>query len=139
MGLILDSSVLIAAEKKRLDLSRFFAAHPADSFFIAAITVSELLHGVARAQPPARKKERSVFVEALLAKIEAVDFDAEVARRHADLWASLEKLGQIIGPYDLLIAATALHYDHGLVTLNVAEFRRVTGLRLIDPAPFMVT
>ena len=97
-----------------------------------------MLHGVARAQPPARKKERSAFVEALLAKIEAIDFDAEVARRHAELWASQEKLGLLIGPYDLLIAATALHHDHGLVTLNVAEFRRVTGLRLINPSPFLV-
>jgi tRNA(fMet)-specific endonuclease VapC len=139
MGLILDSSVLIAAEKQRLDLPRLFAAYAEDTFFIAAITASELLHGVARAQPASRKRERSAFVEAVLAEIEAIDFDAAVARRHAEVWAALERQGQMIGPHDLLIAATALHYRHSLLTLNVVEFRRVTGLRVIDPTPFSQT
>jgi len=107
-------------------------------FFIAAITAAELLHGVERAQPTARKKERSRFVEAVLAEIEAIDFDVSVARRHAVLWAALEKSGQVIGPYDLLIAATALQYEHSLVTLNAAEFRRVPGLHLIDPRPYLL-
>src|SRR5881275_2901882 len=103
MGLILDTSVLISAEKKRLDLARFFAAHPDETFFFAAITASELLHRVFRAHPAARKQERAAFVEALLAQIETIDFDLAVARRHAELWAELERKGQMIGPYDLLI------------------------------------
>lgn len=137
MGLILDTSVLLAAEKKRLDLPRLFSAHAMESFFLAAITASELLHGVARAQPAARKTARAAFVETILSEIEVIDFDLAVARRHADLWASLEKTGHGIGPYDLLIAATALHHHHPLATLNRDEFRRVPGLRLIDPAPFL--
>jgi|SRR5580658_126930 tRNA(fMet)-specific endonuclease VapC len=136
MGLILDTSVLIAAEKKRLDLQRFFAAHPEETFFLAAITCSELLHGVIRAQPAARKQARAAFVEALLAQIETIDFDLPVARRHAALWAELEKKGRMIGPYDLLIAATGLHHDHALVTLNTAEFRQVPKLRLADASGF---
>ena len=138
MGLILDTSILIAAEKQRLDLSRLYTDHGDELFFIAAITAAELLHGVERAQPTARKKERSRFVEAVLAEIEAIDFDVSVARRHAVLWTALEKSGQVIGPYDLLIAATALQYEHSLVTLNAAEFRRVSGLRLIDPRPYLL-
>ena len=138
MGLILDTSVLIAAEKKRLDLPGFFAAHPDETFFLAAITTSELLHGVIRAHPAARKQERGAFVEALLAQIEAIDFDLAVARRHAELWAELEKKGQMIGPYDLLIAATSLHHDHALVTLNTTEFRQVPNLRLTDASGFVL-
>ena len=139
MGLILDTSVLIAGEKKRLDLQGLFSAYPAETFFLAAITASELLHGVIRAQPAARKKERSTFVEAMLAQLETIDFDLPVARRHAEVWAELESKGRVIGPYDLLIAATALHYDHALVTLNTGEFRQVPGLRFADASPFAVT
>jgi tRNA(fMet)-specific endonuclease VapC len=138
MGLILDTSVLIAAEKQQFNLRRLFEAHANEPFFIAAITAAELLHGVERAQPPARKRIRSRYVEAVLSEIESIDFDLSVARRHARLWATLEKAGKIVGPYDLLIAATANQYGYAVVTLNLAEFRRITGLRVIDPAPYLV-
>lgn len=138
MGLILDTSVLIAAEKNRFDLPRLFAKHAGEGFFIAAVTASELLHGVERGHPPARKTERSTYVESVLAEIETIDFDLAVARRHASIWAKLEKAGQMIGPHDLLIAASALQYGYTLATLNGSEFMRVPGLRLIDPAPFVL-
>jgi predicted nucleic acid-binding protein len=138
MGLILDTSVLIAAERKRLDLPGLFTAYPAEACYIAAITAAELLHGVARAQTAERKKERSSFVESILSEIEVIDFDLAVARCHAELWAALEGIGKIVGPYDLLIAATALCYDHAVVTLNVSEFRQVAGVRLIDTGPFFL-
>lgn len=44
----------------------------------------------------------------------------------------------MIGPYDLLIAATALHYGHAVATLNVAEFLRVKGLRIVDSQSFLL-
>ena len=135
--MIIDTSVLIAAEKKRLDLAGLFSAYPTESFYMAAITAAELWHGVVRAQPAARKKERAAFVERILAEIEAIDFDLPVAKRHAELWAGLEKAGRMIGPYDLLIAATALHHGCGVVTLNEHEFRRVPALRLVDLNPFL--
>lgn len=136
MGLILDTSVLIAAEKGRLDLAKLFSSFAQEEIFIAAVTASELLHGVGRAQAAARKIERSRYVEAVLAEIETVDFDLSVARRHAALWAKLEKTGMMIGPYDLLIAATALQYRYSLATLNIAEFKRVAGLKLVDLTAF---
>jgi tRNA(fMet)-specific endonuclease VapC len=60
MGLILDTSVLIAAERARLDLPRLFAAHAEEPFALAAITASELLHGVERAEPGPRRDRKSV-------------------------------------------------------------------------------
>jgi predicted nucleic acid-binding protein len=136
MGLILDTSVLIAAEKRQFDLRRLFEARADEPFFIAAITAAELLHGVERARPPARRRDRSQHVEKVLSEIEAIDFDLSVARRHAVLWAALEKAGKVIGAYDLLIAATALHHGYAVATLNLMEFRQVAGLRVIDPAPY---
>jgi len=137
MGVILDTSVLIAAERQRLDLHALFAAHEQETFCIASITAAELLHGVERAKPEARKQARARFVELILAQVETIEFDLALARQHAGIWATLEASGKVIGPYDLLIAATALHYDHPVATLNVAEFRQVPGLRLIDGALYL--
>jgi predicted nucleic acid-binding protein len=137
MGVILDTSVLIAAEKGRLNLTALFAAHEEETFCIAAITAAELLHGVERAEPPVPKQTRSRFVEWILAQVETIDFDLALARHHVGIWAALEAAGKVIGPYDLLIAATAVHYGHPLATLNINEFRQVPGLQLIDVAPYL--
>jgi predicted nucleic acid-binding protein len=107
MGIICDTSILIAAERKRFKIKEFFAAHADESFFLAAISAAELLHGVERATP-SRKLARSATVEGFLDALEVIDYDLSVARRHAALWAVLAKSGKMIGPYDMLIAATAL-------------------------------
>jgi tRNA(fMet)-specific endonuclease VapC len=57
MGVILDSSVLIAAERRRFDLIGFLSAHSTDAIFITAVTASELLHGCERSDDPLRAGE----------------------------------------------------------------------------------
>jgi tRNA(fMet)-specific endonuclease VapC len=138
MGLILDSSVLIAAEREKFDLTAFFHANASETFFIAAITASELLHGVERANTAARRQKRARFVEDVLARIPVLDFDLTISRRHAAVWARLEKAGKMIGPHDLLIAATALEGGHTVATLNRDEFRRVPGLSLANVKAFVI-
>lgn len=137
MGVMLDTSVLIAAERERFNLAALFSAHEEEAFCIAAITASELLHGVEHAKPEPRKHARSRFVEWILAQVETIEFDIALARQHAGIWASLETAGKVMGPYDLLIAATAVHFGHPVATLNISEFRHVSGLHLIDVAPYL--
>jgi predicted nucleic acid-binding protein len=69
--------------------------------------------------------------DARLDAIPVLPFGLPEARRHAELWAELARTGTVIGPHDLLIAATALAQGHALVTLNQREFGRVPGLRLV--------
>jgi predicted nucleic acid-binding protein len=138
MGMIVDTSVFIAGERGRFDLSGFFSAHDDEHFYIAAITASELLHGVERADTKARRESRSRYVEEILTRIPIIDFDLSVARRHAVLWAKLERTGKKIGPHDLLIAATALERGHSVVTLNLDEFYRVPGLQVSDVKKFIL-
>lgn len=130
MGLILDTSVLIAAERGHLAMEEFILAEsPMEPLFITAVTASELLHGVCRATP-GRRARREVFVEAVLQQTPCLPFDLPCARRHAELWATLVKSGLGVGAHDMIIAATCLRYDHRLATLNEEEFQRVPGLRL---------
>jgi tRNA(fMet)-specific endonuclease VapC len=99
---------------------------------ISVITVSELLHGVRRASG-AQRTRRSAFVEHLLAGIRAIEITEQIARVHAEIWAQLAARGEVIGAHDLWIAATALAHGMGLATGNTREFKRVPGLRLIEP------
>jgi len=103
---------------------------------ISAITASELLHGVERAQDPGRKMRRQQHVEQILAALCIEPFDLAQARVHARIWADLEMRGQMIGPHDLQIAAAGLALGHEVATLNVQEFRRVSGLKVVDATPF---
>lgn len=132
MGLILDTSVLIAAEKKQLNMDAFVSSEvPEESFCISTITASELLHGLHRALPSIRER-RSSFVENILLSTPSLAFDFSCARYHSKLWSDLESKGQRIGTHDMMIAATCLRYGHKLATLNEREFRRVEGLELVN-------
>lgn len=138
MGVILKSSVLIAAERGRFDLVALLAAHPNEPFFITAITASELLHGCARATDGAVRERRTRFVEGLLQTYAVLSFDLADAREHARIWAELEIKGTLIGERDLLIAAIAIQTGHSLVTLNRGEFDRITGLTLVGAEKFAI-
>lgn len=131
MGLILDSSPLIADEKGKFDLPAFLATRD-DPVVVAAITASELLHGVHRAPDARRRQKRSERVEWLLSKFETIPFALDEARHHARIWAELASSGKMIGSHDLLIAATALSLGYTLATLNFDEFVRVPGLVLVE-------
>lgn len=132
MGLILDSSVIIAAERGRFDLEELFDAYKDEPIQIAAVTASELLHGWERAPAGKRRENRKRFVEALLKMLPTVEFDLDCARVHSRLWARLEERGALIGAHDLLIAATCVHHGKTIATLNEREFARVVELSLAD-------
>jgi tRNA(fMet)-specific endonuclease VapC len=137
MGVILDSSILIAAERKRFDLARLLSAHPSELFFITTITASELLHGCARANDARIRERRTKFVEDVFQDYAVLPFNLAEAREHAQLWAELEMKGMLIGERDLLIASIAKATGHSLATLNQNEFARIPGLALIDVGGFI--
>lgn len=137
MGLIIDSSVIIAGERGTLRLDAFLLDVAADSTAIASITASELLHGCHRATDAGVRSRRSAFVEALLEIIHVLPFGLLEARQHAELRAYLKRRGMMIGAHHLLIAATAVAGGHELATLNRPEFSQVPGLRLSELAPYL--
>ncbi len=139
MGVILDSSVLIAAERGRYNLVGLLDAHPNEPFFITAITASELLHGCVRAIDAVVRERRTRFVEGVVQDYAVLPFTLAEAREHAQLWAGLESRGTPIGERDLLIAAIAKTTGHSLATLNRSEFERVPGLALTEVAKFVIS
>ena len=132
MGLILDTSVLIVAERGALWLEALLNDRATLAVGVAAVTASELLHGVHRAADAAVRARRAAFVEGLLDIIPVLPFGLREARRHAELWAELLRAGTPIRPYDMLIGATALARGDALATLNRRDFQRVPGLELVE-------
>ncbi len=130
MAVVIDTSVFIHAERHRteIDMSRW---RDRGSQLLCAITVSELLMGVHRANTEARREARRLFVERILSSIPVLDFNAVVARTHAEVNANLKQLGTPIGLHDLLVAATARFHGLPVLTCNVAEFSRVPGLEVL--------
>ena len=137
MGLILDSSVLIAFERRRFDLERLLADHSPPA--IAAVTAAELLIGVERADTPERRARRESFVQNIFARVPIIPFDLTQARLFAVHFAELARRGEVIGDRDLQIAVTALSLDYDLATLNMGEFQRVVGLRLVNVSAYAAT
>ena len=134
MGLLIDTNDWVLAEKgANLSLARW-ASH--GGACMSAITASELLVGVERANSTQRRAQRGAFVEHLLASIPILDFSSAVARTHARMLAALPK-SRTAGAHDALIAATAMHHGHALLTRNLADFKIFAGLKLeaFDIAP----
>jgi predicted nucleic acid-binding protein len=94
---------------------------------IAAITASELLHGVHRATDEHRG-QRETFVEAVLGAFPTLPFDLLVARVHARLWAGLASSGTEVGAHDRLVAASAMSAGWRVGTANIRHFDRIPGL-----------
>lgn len=133
MGLILDSSLLIADERAHFNLSSWLRGRPPEPVAASAITLSELWFGIEVETDAARGRRRRRWLEKTFRRLEVVVLDAGVARVHASLWAQLSDAGQMIGPHDLIVAATAMHRRWAVATFNAAEFRHIHGLEVIEP------
>jgi tRNA(fMet)-specific endonuclease VapC len=127
---LLDTNVCITCLRKKPSpvIARLRALGPGD-VATCSVVRAELLYGAARSLDPIQ--ERAV-VETFLAPMVSLPFDDAAADRYADIRHALERVGQRIGAHDLEIASIALARGLTLVTHNVDEFSRVTGLTWED-------
>jgi len=130
MGVILDTSVLIEAERRETEIRQFAQSRKGEVFGLSIISVAELLHGVHRADSTKRRLKRSAYVEKVIELIPIYDFGISVARIYADIWSDLSKRGVQIGAHDLIIGATALSLGFSVATFNKRHFERIDGLNI---------
>lgn len=96
---------------------------------VSAVTAAELHFGVARS---ASRDSNAAKLNRFLAEFDVVPFDEEASRTYGTVRGRLADAGTPIGPLDTMIAAHALSLGAKVVTNNVAEFRRVKGLKVVD-------
>ena len=138
MGIAVDSSVFIAAERGRLDWAGFHESIATERLYLPAMTLAELLHGAERADSPQRKAQRLEFIAEIEARYPLLSFGRGAAAEYAEIWAVLSARGETIGTHDMQIAAIARHHGHRVATLNAGEFSRVPGLDVLDASAFRI-
>ena len=129
MGVVIDTSVLIGLERRRLTLDYLSLDEP---IALSAISVSELLVGAYRSDTSHRRRMRTTFLELTLTRATVLPFDA-AAQVHAEITALLISRGQRIDVHDALIAATAMAHDYAALTDNLRDFGRAPGLDMRQP------
>jgi predicted nucleic acid-binding protein len=135
MGLILDSSVVIAAER-RGDMIPGFPRYVAsiigdERIALSSVGLTELVHSIYRAPTPAARTQRQNFLAQLLLDVEAVPYTKDTAFLAGRIDGEQRARGVTIPMVDLLIGATALEYGYSLATVNLRHFRLIPGLNVI--------
>lgn len=128
MRFLLDTNVCVDYLNGRYPrvVQRIQESDPAD-VGVSSVVAAELRYGAEHSQHRRRNHAR---LDVLLDEIAVLDFDTEAARVYGRVRQRLESRGEIIGPYDMMIAAHALSLGLTLVTDNVREFRRVRALEV---------
>ena len=125
MGVIFDTSVLVSVERGSLALEKLVMGRENEPFGLSVVTVSELLHGVHRADSEKRRLVRSAFVEKIIQTFPLHPFDLSAARMYAKIWANLARKGITIGAHDLMIASTALALGFSVVTADMRDYGKI--------------
>ena len=135
MGLTLDSSIVIAAERQQKTpgglLAAIRTAAGNQPVAISSIALTELAHAIYRAKSPAMRAERENFIYDLLTDIEVLSYTKSTAMLAGKLDGEQAARGITIPSIDLLIGATALEFGYAIVTSNVRHFRLIPGLQII--------
>lgn len=135
MGLILDSSVVIAAERRvetvEQLLSRIVRTTGDQDAALSAVGLTELVHGIYRAPTPQVRLRRQSFLEELLADLTVFPYTKETALLAGKLDGEQQSRGVVIPFADLLIGATALVLSYSVLTVNARHFERIPGLSVV--------
>jgi tRNA(fMet)-specific endonuclease VapC len=124
---LLDTDTCIGVLRQRPGtVQRLSQIAPTDCA-ISMVSVFELFCGLAKARDPAKERQK---VERFVSAIIELPLDRAGAEAAANIRAELERQGTPIGPYDLLIAGQAMAGGLTLVTNNIREFQRVSGMKL---------
>ena len=136
MGLILDSSIVIAAERRgdtpEALIYHVIAQTGNQEAALSSIGLTELVHGIYRASSLQKQALRRTFIEELRAALTVYPYTAETAYMAGRIDREQTALGNIIPSIDLLIGATALSLGFSILTANPRHFRKIPGLSVID-------
>lgn len=134
MGLILDSSVAIAAERRQLPVEDMLTAirevTGPQEIALSVVSVAELEHGIWRARDAGQGIRRRQFLEDLINNIPVYPVTTELARRAGRIDTEQQVQGVRIAFQDLLIGVSALYLGYAVLTHNVRHFQRIPNLEV---------
>jgi predicted nucleic acid-binding protein len=136
MGLILDSSVVIAAERRGENVTQMLkqinAVTGDQRAVLSSIGLTELVHGIYRAQSAAARTRRDSFIRELLNVVEVYPYTKDTAMLAGRIDGEQQGRGITVPFTDLLIGATALEIGYSLLTVNARHFRLIPNLVVVQ-------
>jgi tRNA(fMet)-specific endonuclease VapC len=136
VGVILDSSVIIAAERRghtvRQILEQVRAVQGEIEIGVSVVSIAELVHGAYRAKIQPQQDRRLEFIERLASDVPVYPVTLDIARLAGRIEGQQEAKGVQLAFEDLLIGVTALHLGYNVATLNTRDFHRVPGLTVVQ-------
>ena len=135
MGIVIDTGVFIAIERSSSNLNALrpilASMDPSDDALISSIALAELVHGIHRAKTPEQRVKRLEFVKEVIASFAVTPFTQQTAWIAGKVRGEQTKIGNTLPFQDSLIAATALEFDFSVLTLNLTDFERIPGIRVV--------
>jgi predicted nucleic acid-binding protein len=132
VGVILDSSAVIAGERKKQPATELLAELRLklgpEMIALSTVSVIELEHGIWRAKDAVQAARRKAFLDDLFAVVPAYPLTFEIARRAARIDGESKRKGVVIPFQDLVIGVTALEFDYAVATLNARHFEMIPDL-----------
>ncbi len=136
LGVILDSSVIIEAERQHLNVIQFLKQITRTigerEAALSCVTVAELVHGIYRANTEERRARRRAFLDDLKASVPTYAFADSTAELVGKISAESSAKGVNIPFEDLLIGTCALERGYAVATRNLRHFRQIPGLKLVE-------
>jgi predicted nucleic acid-binding protein len=135
LGIVLDSSAVIAAERRQLDLADFVEkilhAHGPAELSLSPLTVAELVHGIFRAKTPEASARRRAYIQELIALVPVHPMTTRTAWLAGQIEGEEAAKGNVLPLNDLLIAAAAIEQGYAVLTHNVRHFNKIPGLTVL--------
>ena len=132
MGVILDSSAVVAGERKQQSVADLLTVLRAslgpEVIALSTVSVIELEHGIWRAKDAARAANRQRFFDDLFAAVPTYPLTFSIARRAARIDGESRRSGVVIPFQDLVIGVTALEFNYAVATANLRHFQMIPGL-----------
>jgi tRNA(fMet)-specific endonuclease VapC len=136
LGLVLDSSTVIAAERNRQPVAGFIeailAAHGPVELSLSAVTVAELVHGIYRAKSPEASQRRREYIEELVSLVPVHPVTNQTAWLVGQIEGQEAANGNVLPFNDLMIAAAAIEQGYAVLTGNLRHFQKIPGLTVLS-------
>ncbi len=134
-GLVLDSSAVITAERKKQSVTGFIeallAAHGPVDLSLSPVTVAELVHGIYRAKTPEAAQRRREYIEELVSLVPVHPATNKTAWLVGQIEGEEAAKGNALPFNDLMIAVAAIEQGYGVLTGNLRHFQKIPGLTVV--------
>ena len=93
---------------------------------ISVITVYELFRGVEISSHIQQREE-------LINLCKILELSRPIARKAGEIFTILKRQGALVAHEDILIGATSVYWKYPCLTLNVKDFKKISGIEFYRP------